>query len=164
MLQQSYIRLWSLLESIANSMEAWNSELQVGVIEPTYDFWHSKLSYLLGMLLLIIFWVTSFVDFLEKGLSVGNIFTFCFSGLLSERSPWPLLSLWFLGEDTYPFWANLVEKFRIVSLKFRIVLFFCFRPEYSLWANLVQKINIVSLSWNFVPTILVILFWNFTIF
>ena len=32
--------------------------------------------------------------------------------------------------------------------------FFCFRQEYPFWANLVQKIKIVSLGWNFVPRLI----------
>ena len=32
------------------------------------------------------------------------------------------------------------------------------------WANLLQKIKIVSLSWNLLPTISFIIFWDFSVF
>ena len=63
----------------------------------------------------------------------------------------------------YPFWANLVQKFKNVSLSWNLApklipicriqwwwLFFCFKPENPFWSNLVQKIKIVSFSWNLV--------------
>ena len=64
----------------------------------------------------------------------------------------------------YPFWANLVQKLKIVSLSWTLVLirifhgdvhFFCFWPEkYLFWANLVHKIKIVTLRWNLAPRLM----------
>ena len=62
----------------------------------------------------------------------------------------------------YPFWANLVQKIKIVSLSWNLVpkliriwrilmvvfTFSVFRQKYPFWPNLVQKIKIASLSWN----------------
>ena len=68
----------------------------------------------------------------------------------------------------YPFWANLVQKVKIISWSWNLVarliriyriqwycsLFFVFEWKYPFWANTVQKIKIVTLSWNLVPTII----------
>ena len=65
----------------------------------------------------------------------------------------------------YPFWENLVEIIKIVSLSLNLILtllricriqwwclfFFSVLDQiYLFWANLLQKIKIVSLSWNLV--------------
>ena len=62
-------------------------------------------------------------------------------------------------EWIYPFWENLVQKIKFVSLSWNLylglfeyaefngdVLFFDW--EYLFWANSVHKIRIVSSSWN----------------
>ena len=68
---------------------------------------------------------------------------------------------------TYPFWTNLVQKTKTVSLSWNLVPrliqicsiqrwcfhFFCFWPEKLYCANLVQ-IKIFSLSWNLLPRII----------
>ena len=41
---------------------------------------------------------------------------------------------------------------------------FCFRPENPFWANLVKTINIVSLSWNFVPSLVLIMWYSMMMF
>ena len=63
----------------------------------------------------------------------------------------------------YPFWINLVQKVKIVSLSWNLasslirtyrvnsgVHFFCIPLEKPLLGNLVQTIKTVSLSWNLV--------------
>ena len=60
-----------------------------------------------------------------------------------------------------PFWANLVQKIKIVSLSWNLVPrlirilefngdlhFFFFYWKHPFWANLVQKFKIVCLNWN----------------
>ena len=68
----------------------------------------------------------------------------------------------------YPFWANLVQKIKIVSLSWNLVpklirkyriqwhcsFFFVLVRKHPFWANLVQKIKLVSLSWNLVPRLI----------
>ena len=68
----------------------------------------------------------------------------------------------------YPFWANLVQKVKIISWSWNLVarliricriqwccsLFFVFEWKYPFWANLVQKIKIVTLCWNLVPRLI----------
>ena len=39
--------------------------------------------------------------------------------------------------------------------------FFLFLARYCFWTNLVKKIKIVILSWNLVPAIMLIIFWDF---
>ena len=63
----------------------------------------------------------------------------------------------------YPFWANLVQKVKTVSLSWNFVptlirisrIQYCcslsvFDQEYPFWANLVQNIKIVSLRWSLI--------------
>ena len=64
----------------------------------------------------------------------------------------------------YPFWANLVPKFKIAHLNWNLVpnlnpvcriqwcisFFSVLNWIYVFWVNLVQKIKIVSLNWNLV--------------
>ena len=75
----------------------------------------------------------------------------------------------------YPFCVNLVQKIKIISLSWDLVLrliwictiqwwcsFFVFDWKYPFLANLVQKIKFVSFSWNLVPTLIricTILWW-----
>ena len=68
----------------------------------------------------------------------------------------------------YLFWANLVQKVKIVSWSWNLVarliqicrikwccfIFFVFEWKYLFWGNLVQKFKIVTLSWNLVPTLI----------
>ena len=69
----------------------------------------------------------------------------------------------FFFDRKYPFWGNLVPKFKINCLKWNLVprliqicriqwfVQFCsFWPEMSVWANLLQQIKIFSLRWNLV--------------
>ena len=81
-----------------------------------------------------------------------------------------------------PFWANLVQKIKIVTLNLNfffgfwvempflgkfgtytnsnvqnsmvMFIFFVFDRKYPFWANLVQKVKIVSWSWNLVAFII----------
>ena len=71
-------------------------------------------------------------------------------------------------EQKYHFRENLVQKIKIISLSWNLVLtlirtcrihwgcfsFSVFDRKYTFWANLVQKIKIISLSWNLVPTLI----------
>ena len=66
------------------------------------------------------------------------------------------------------FWANLVQKIKIVTLSWNLVptliriyriqwwclFFFVFDRKYLFGVNLVQKIKILVLSWNLVPTLI----------
>ena len=71
----------------------------------------------------------------------------------------------------YSFWANLVQKSKIVSLSWNLVprltwicriqwsfsflFFFSFLDQkYSFWANLVQKFKTVCLKWYLVPRLI----------
>ena len=68
----------------------------------------------------------------------------------------------------YPFWANLVQKIKVISLSWNLVptliricriewwcsLFFIFGRKYPVWDNLVQKIKIVSLRCNLIPKLI----------
>ena len=68
----------------------------------------------------------------------------------------------------YHFWANLVQKIKIVSLSWNLgprliqicriqwcySFFFVSDRNSPFWVNLVQKIRIVSLSWNLVPSLI----------
>ena len=65
-------------------------------------------------------------------------------------------------EWKYPFWANLVQKVKIISWSWNLVArhnsmmlfsFLVFEWKYPFWANLVQKIKILTLSWNLVRTL-----------
>ena len=69
-----------------------------------------------------------------------------------------------------PFWANLVQKTKIVSLswnfapdlveyselcrKYLVFIFSVLDQKNPFWANLVKKIKIVSFSWNLVPRLI----------
>ena len=67
-------------------------------------------------------------------------------------------SLFFVFDQKYTFWANLVPKLKIACLKWSWSLdyfkyeklsddvYFLFNQKYDFWANLVQKIKVVSLS------------------
>ena len=68
-----------------------------------------------------------------------------------------------VSEQIHPFWANVVQKTKVVSLSWNVVArlngicrirqwcsLFMLNRNYPFWANLVQKIKIISLSWNFV--------------
>ena len=67
-------------------------------------------------------------------------------------------------DHKYLFWANLVQKFKIVCSKWNLIqrlirirkihwwcLFYLLKTEnsWSFWTNLVLKVVIVSLSWKF---------------
>ena len=67
----------------------------------------------------------------------------------------------------YPFYANLVQKVKIVSLSWNLVArliqiyriqwwcsLFVLNQKYLRWANLLQKFKIVSLRWNLVPRLI----------
>ena len=70
----------------------------------------------------------------------------------------------------HPFWANLVQKIKIVSLSWNLVpriirirriqwgcsFFFVLEGKHSFWANLVQQIKVVRLSLNSVPRLTLI--------
>ena len=79
-------------------------------------------------------------------------------------SPWTACSV-FDWKD--PFWVNLVQKLKIVSLSWNFVLriiqicritqyvhIFFFQPEQIFWINLIQKVKIASWSWNLVPRLI----------
>ena len=67
----------------------------------------------------------------------------------------------------YTFWANLVQKVKIINLRGNLVptligicriqwwssLFFVFDQTCPFWANLIQNVKIISLSRNLVPTL-----------
>ena len=71
-------------------------------------------------------------------------------------------------EWKHPFWANLVQKIKIVSLSWNLVptlirisriqwwcsFFSILDRKHPFWANLVQKVKIVSLSWNLVARLI----------
>ena len=79
-----------------------------------------------------------------------------------------MLFWFFVFEWKCSFWANLVQKVKIVTLCWNLVptvirtcriqwrcsFFFVFEWKCRFWANLVQKIKIVTLSWNLVPTLI----------
>ena len=63
-------------------------------------------------------------------------------------------------DGKYSFWANLIQKIKIVNLRSNSVLkliqicriewlYFCYRPEITLRANLVQHLENVSLKLTF---------------
>ena len=53
----------------------------------------------------------------------------------------------------YHFWANLVQKIKIVSLRWNLILQYQ-DQKCPFWASLFQKIKIVSLSSNLVPKLI----------
>ena len=72
-----------------------------------------------------------------------------------------MLSTFSVLDRKHHFLENLVQKIKIASLSWNLVLkliricriqwccsFFCFRPENHFLSNLVQKIKIAGLSWN----------------
>ena len=79
-----------------------------------------------------------------------------------------MLFSFFVFEWKYPFWANLVEKFEIVTLCWNLVarlirtckiqwwcsFFFVFDWKYRFWSNLIQKIKIISWSLNLVARLI----------
>ena len=77
-----------------------------------------------------------------------------------------------------PFWVNLVQKVRIISLSWNLVptlirisriQWWCslsgFDREYTFWANLVQKIKIFSLRWGLILKLIEIrtIQWRYSI-
>ena len=79
-----------------------------------------------------------------------------------------MLFTFFVFECQYPFWVNLVQKIKIISLSWNLVsrliqicriqwwylLFLLLMGNTLFWANLVQKIKIISWSWNLVPRLI----------
>ena len=79
-----------------------------------------------------------------------------------------MLFSFFVFEWKYPFWANLVQKVKVISWIWNLVarliricriqwycsLFFVFQWKYPFWTNFVQKIKIVTWSWKLVPTLI----------
>ena len=71
---------------------------------------------------------------------------YCTTQKANACSPWTVCSVF---DWKYPFWVNLVQKLKNVSLSWNLVLrliqicrmftFFCFSLEIPFWANLVQK-------------------------
>ena len=77
-----------------------------------------------------------------------------------------------LSTDQTPFWLNFVQKPKLFRLKFLtynnsnkfnsmvMFTFYVFHWKYSFQANLVQKIKIFTLSWNLVPRLIWICWFN----
>ena len=79
-----------------------------------------------------------------------------------------MLFTFLIFDREYPFWTNLVQKIKIVSLRWKLIpsliricrikrcysLFSYLTRNTLFWANLVQKIKIISLSWKLVPRLI----------
>ena len=82
----------------------------------------------------------------------------------SNMQNWMVMLTFSVFDRKHPFWVNLVEKSKIVSLSWNLVsrliqiwrnqwwcsLFLFLSRKHPFWTNLVQKMKIVSLSWNMI--------------
>ena len=79
-----------------------------------------------------------------------------------------VMFIYFVFDWKYPFWANLVQKIKIISWSWNLVpgliqicriqwccsRYFFFEWKDCLWVNLVQKVEIFGWNWNLVPALI----------
>ena len=80
-----------------------------------------------------------------------------------------VMLIFFVFDLKYPFWTNLVQKIKIVSLRWNLIprltnwnmqnsmtvfTLFAFDQKCPFWTDLVQNVKIVSLRWNLIPRLI----------